>query len=338
MATDASNAAAAVQAAITLRRARATSSCATTSPTPARVASAGAFWNSPDIWCRAHRPGDRIRAHCRPTTRPPARTRTRCAARPTGSTRACATTAPIASLDAWVRMSVTHWPGTGVHLAGIVPADQRPGRSAPIADDARHVLHRRGQGHRLAPGGEQIVNVRVAGGADSAGDGDWSSGTGALAPVPAGRGHAARRAGADRQPRLGRQQPRRRRTSRSSTTDAGPDFAIAIVIGNEENPRRLACSLEINRGDLPRRGPAVRRPGRSRCCAGSASAQSSMQEGAGRDRARVKPKTPRRATLAMRASITVARSRLRRRDLADRLPSRVARSSCSQPLQRVRCP
>ncbi|WP_164234315.1 S8 family serine peptidase [Microbacterium hydrocarbonoxydans] len=123
------------------------------------VPSTGAFWNTPDVWCRTTNPAsdpgalpagygnagphqDPIRGQANWIY---ARVRNR--------------SATVASNEAWVRLSITHWPGTEfIWPASFIPTN---GPGDPIPSPMTHGTYFIGEAKvgPLAPGAEQIVTV-----------------------------------------------------------------------------------------------------------------------------------------------------------------------------------
>lgn len=215
------------------------------------VATVGAFWNSPDIWCRTSDPaGDP-------------------AAFPANYAVAGAHQAPIrgqqnwiclrvrnngttASLDAWVRISIAHFPG----LEFTYPASWQPtnGPGDPLPSPMVPGTYFIGEAKvtAVAPGADQTVVV------------PWPSGLVPPATVMTAGGEVSWHPCllAEVTPHDG---PRRTGNhvwddnnlaqKNISIVDAdsapGSDFRAVAVVGNLEN-RAECVFLEINRGRLPR--------------------------------------------------------------------------------------
>ncbi|WP_119268996.1 S8 family serine peptidase [Taklimakanibacter deserti] len=213
------------------------------------VASTGAFWNSPDIWCR------RLDPAVDPSPLPPnyatagphevpmrgqdnwvyARVRNN---------------GTLASLDAWVRISVTHYPGMEFTYPASFQPINGPGDPVPFPMVPGTYFIAEAKITAVPPGGEQIINVR------------WPT---ALIPpadvaTPSGPVHwhpclLAEVTPHDGPPPTGNHVWDDNNLAQKNIsiigTDAGADFTVATVVGNEENKAEYVL-VEINRGHLPR--------------------------------------------------------------------------------------
>ncbi|WP_247234271.1 S8 family serine peptidase [Telluribacter sp. SYSU D00476] len=242
------NAAAAVQTALTFPASRDLVIRDNLSDT-GTVAAAGAFWNSPDIWCRRLPPSMDTGAlppnyatagpHQDPMRGQPNRVYAR--VRNNGT---------VASLDAWVRISVTHWPGLEFTYPTSFQPTNGPGDSLPTPMTPGTYFIGETKVTGLAPGADQIVNV------------EWPAGlippvtvtvgmssvhwhpcllveiTPHDGPVPTGN-------------HVWDNNNLAQKNITIVGTDSGKDFEFATVIGNEENEADYLI-LEIIRGRLPK--------------------------------------------------------------------------------------
>jgi len=213
------------------------------------VASAGAFWNSPDVWCRTTAPGadpGALPANygvAGPHQSPVRGQNNWVYARVRNN-------GTVASLDAWVRVSVTHFPG----LEFTYPASFQPtnGPGDPLPNPMTPGTYFIGEAKVTAvpPGGEQIVNIQWPAGlippadvATPSGPVHWHPCL--LAEVTPHDGPAATGDHVWDDNNLAQ------KNISIVSADAGADFACAVVVGNEENSAEFLF-LEVNRGRLPR--------------------------------------------------------------------------------------
>jgi hypothetical protein len=213
------------------------------------VASTGPFWNSPDIWCRrlspAMDPGalPANYASAGPHEDPMRNQSNWVYARVRNN-------GTDTSLDAWVRISITHWPGVEfVYPASFQPTNG-PGDPVPSPMTPGTYLIGEVKVTGVASGADQIVNV------------EWPAGlippetvtvgmstvhwhpcllvevTPHDGPVPTGN-------------HVWDDNNLAQKNITIVGTDAGQDFRFATVIGNEHNPAEYLL-LEINRGRLPK--------------------------------------------------------------------------------------
>ncbi len=213
------------------------------------VASAGAFWNSPDIWCR----------RLAPASDPGALPANYATAGPTEDPlRGQANwvyarihnNGTVASLDAWVRISITHFPGMEFTYPASFQPTNGPGDPIPSPMTPGTYFIGEAKVTGIPPGGEQIVNVQWPSGLIPPEQVSTPSGTVCwhpclLAEVTPHDGPA---------PTGNHVWDDNNLAQKNITivgTDAGSDFAIATVIGNEENPADYLI-LEVYRGRLPR--------------------------------------------------------------------------------------
>ena len=208
------------------------------------VATPGAFWNSPDIWCRRNAPGgDPAAIPANYATAGPHEEPMRgqsnwiyARVRNNGTT---------ASLDAWVRLSITHWPG----LEFTYPASFQPltGPGDPLPSPMTPGTYFIGEVKvtGLAAGADQIVNV------------EWPSAL--IPPVSVGGVNWHPCLLAEITPHDGPSPTGNHVWDDNNLaqknisiigTDAGTDFAFASVIGHQDNLADYLW-LEINRGGLP---------------------------------------------------------------------------------------
>jgi hypothetical protein len=213
------------------------------------VASVGAFWNSPDIWCR----------RLSPTTDPGALPANYATAGPHEDPMRGQSNWVYArvrnggtdpSLDAWVRFSVTHFPGMEFTYPESFQPTNGPGDPLPSPITPGTYFIGEAKVTALAPGAEQIVNVEWPPGlippvqvVTLAGTVQWHPCllveiTPHDGPTPTGN-------------HIWDDNNLAQKNISIVGTDAGLDFAIATVIGHEENPAEQLI-FEINRGLLPR--------------------------------------------------------------------------------------
>ena len=214
------------------------------------VASAGAFWNSPDIWCRRLAPGADPGAlpasyadagpHQDPIRGQPNWVHAR--VRNNGT---------AASLDAWVRISVTHWPGLEFTYPASFQPTNGPGDPLPVPMTPGTYFIGEVKVTGLAPGAEQIVNVEwpaaqipPAQVMTSSGLVNWHPCL--LVEITPHDGPAATGNHVWDDNNLAQKNI----SIVDSDAASGEDFAMAMVVGNEENPADHVL-LEIVRGSLP---------------------------------------------------------------------------------------
>jgi hypothetical protein len=242
------NAAAAVQMALTFPASRDLVVRDNLSDT-GMVASTGAFWDSPDVWCRVQAPGMDP------------------GALPAGYAAAGPHQNPVrgqsnwiyarvhnkgtqASLDAWVRISVTHFPGLEFTYPSSFQPTNGPGDPlpSPMVPGTYFIGEAKVTG--VAPGDEQIIHIQ------------WPVGlippesvTVAMntthwhpcllvevtphdGPTPTGN-------------HVWDSNNLAQKNITIVGTDAGQDFQFATVVGNEHNSVDYLL-FEINRGRLPK--------------------------------------------------------------------------------------
>lgn len=213
------------------------------------VASTGSFWNSPDIWCRRLSPGvdpgalPANYAMAGPHQEPERGHSNWVYARVRNN-------GTDASLDAWVRISITHFPGVEFTWPSSFQPTNGPGHPlpSPITPGTYFIGEAKVTG--VAPGADQIVNV------------EWPAGlippdtvtvgmstvhwhpcllvevTPHDGPTPTGN-------------HVWDDNNLAQKNISIVGTDAGKEFQFATVIGNEHNPAEYLL-LEINRGRLPK--------------------------------------------------------------------------------------
>ena len=212
------------------------------------VATPGAFWDSPDIWCRQDAPaGDPGAIPASYATAGPHEAPIRgqsnwiyARVKNTGTT---------ASLDAWVRLSITHWPG----LEFTYPTSFQPltGPGDPLPSPMQPGTYFIGEAKvtGLAPGANVIVNV------------EWPS---ALIPpedvvTPMGTVDWHPCLLAEITPHDGPSPTGNhvwddnnlaQKNISIIDADAGSDFAMATVIGHQDNLADFLW-LEVLRGRMP---------------------------------------------------------------------------------------
>jgi hypothetical protein len=213
------------------------------------VASTGASWNSPDIWCR------RLAPAADPGALPPnygtaGPHEDPLRGRPNWVYARIHNNGTVASLDGWVRISVTHFPGMEFTYPASFQPTNGPGDPIPSPMTPGTYLIGEAKVTGIPPGGEQIVNVQ------------WPAGL--IPPVdvatPSGSVHWHPCLLAEVTPHDGPaptgdhvwdDNNLAQKNISIVGTDVGTDFAIANVIGNEENTAEYLL-VEINRGRLPR--------------------------------------------------------------------------------------
>jgi hypothetical protein len=213
------------------------------------VASAGAFWNSPDIWCRRLSPAtDPAPLPANYATAGPHEDPIRgqsnwvyARVRNNGTT---------ASLDAWVRLSITHFPGMEFTYPTSFQPTNGPGDPIPSPMTPGTYFIGEAKVTGVPAGNDQIVNV------------EWPAG---LIPpeqimTPTGMVNWHPCLLAEITPHDGPTATGNhvwddnnlaQKNISIVNTDAGSDFAFATVIGHQENTADYLI-LEINRGRLPR--------------------------------------------------------------------------------------
>ena len=213
------------------------------------VASSGAFWNSPDIWCRRLAPGmDPGALPANYATAGPHEDPLR--GQDNWVYARIRNNGTDASLDAWVRISITHWPGVEfIYPASFQPTNG-PGDPLPMPMTPGTYFIGEVKVTGLAPGADQIVNVQwpvglippesVTVGMSTA---HWHpcllvEVTPHDGPVPTGN-------------HVWDDNNLAQKNITIVNTDAGEDFTMATVIGNEDNLADYLV-LEINRGRLPK--------------------------------------------------------------------------------------
>lgn len=214
------------------------------------VPTAGGFWNTPDLWCRTTNPASDPGAvpasySAAGPHQPPirgqanwihARVRNRSA---------------VASNEAWVRLSITHWPGTEFTWpASFIPTN---GPGDPIPSPMAHGTYFIGEAKvgPLAAGAEQIVSVEWPAGLIPP-DTIMIGGTPVKwhpcllaevtphdGPLPTGN-HV-----------WDDNNLAQKNISIVDADSSGGDFAAGFVIGHDLNGGK-SMSLEILRGELPK--------------------------------------------------------------------------------------
>jgi hypothetical protein len=212
------------------------------------VASTGAFWNSPDIWCR----------RTDPTSDPAALPANYATAGPHEDPKrgqdnwVCARVhndGTVASLDAWVRISVTHFPGLEfTYPASFQPTNGPGDPTTPMVPGTYFIGEAKVTG--VPPAGEQIVSVL------------WPSGLIPPADIMTGSGTVhwhpcllAEVTPHDGPTPTGNHVWDDNNLAQKNISiveaDSDSDFAVATVIGHEDNKGEHLL-LEVNRGRLPR--------------------------------------------------------------------------------------
>jgi hypothetical protein len=210
---------------------------------------AGTFWNTPDLWCRTTDPASDPAAlpagyaNAGPHESPVrgqanwiyARVRNR---------------GPVASNEAWVRVSVTHWPGAEFTWpASFIPTNG-PGDPIPSPMVPGTYFIGEAKVGPLAAGAEQTVSIEWPAGLIppesvmvSGSTVHWhpcllAEVTPHDGPLPTGN-------------HVWDDNNLAQKNITIVDADAGGDFASGFVIGNEFN-RAKTLSLDILRGDLPK--------------------------------------------------------------------------------------
>jgi hypothetical protein len=212
------------------------------------VAFVGGFWDSPDVWCR------RLPPSSDPAALPP----NHVTAGPHEDPKRGQSNWVYArvhnngtepSLDAWVRFSVTHWPGMEFTYPSSFQPTNGPGDPLPSPMTTGTYFIGEGKVTGIAPGAEQIVHVEWKPGLIPPTDVVTPSGTVHWhpcllvevtphdGPTPTGN-------------HVWDDNNLAQKNISIVDTDAGQDFAIANVIGHEDNPAEYLY-IEINRGRLP---------------------------------------------------------------------------------------
>lgn len=213
------------------------------------VASAGAFWNSPDIWCRTSAPaGDAGALPANYGTAGPHLSPIRGQSNWIYARVRNGGTAP--SLDAWVRLSVTHFPGMEFTYPTSFQPTNGPGDPLPSPMTPGTYFIGEAKLSAIPPGGEQIVNVEWPVGLIPPEDVLTPSGTVVwhpclLAEVTPHDGPAATGNHVWDDNNLAQ------KNISIVNADSGTDFGAAVVIGHEDNMADFLY-LEVNRGALPR--------------------------------------------------------------------------------------
>jgi hypothetical protein len=213
------------------------------------VASVGAFWNSPDIWCRRLAPAsDPAALPANYATAGPHEIPVR--GQSNWVYARVHNNGTTASLDAWVRISITHFPGMEFTYPSSFQPTNGPGDPIPSPMTPGTYFIGEAKVTGVPPGGEQIVNVEWPAGlippdqvSTSSGPVDWHPCL--LAEITPHDGPAATGNHVWDDNNLAQ------KNISIVDADAGSDFALAAVIGHQENPAEYLI-LEINRGRLPR--------------------------------------------------------------------------------------
>ncbi len=213
------------------------------------VASTGAFWNSPDIWCRRLSPGSD------PGALPPNYVTEGPHEDPMRSQSnwvyaRVRNNGTDTSLDAWVRISVTHWPGLEFTYPSSFQPTNGPGDPLPTPMTPGTYFIGEAKVSGIGPGAEQIVNVEWPSGLIPPEDVVTSAGTVHWHPCllaeitphdgPVSTGN-----------HVWDDNNLAQKNISIVGTNAGQDFAIAAVVGNDENMADYLI-VEFNRGRLPR--------------------------------------------------------------------------------------
>ncbi|GAA1959541.1 S8 family serine peptidase [Microbacterium deminutum] len=213
------------------------------------VPSSGAFWNTPDMWCRT----------TTPASDPAALPATYADAGPHESPirgqanwvyARVQNRSSVASNEAWVRVSITHWPGTEfVWPASFIPTNG-PGDPIPSPMTPGTYFIGEAKVGPLAPGAEQTVSIEWPAGLIPP-DEVMVSGSPVhwhpclLAELTPHDGPLATGSHVWDDNNLAQ------KNISIVDADSGSDFAGGFVIGEEFNGAK-SLTLEILRGDLPK--------------------------------------------------------------------------------------
>jgi hypothetical protein len=213
------------------------------------VASTGPFWNSPDIWCRRLAPGaDPGALPANYATEGPHEDPTR--GQSNWVYARIRNNGTDATLDAWVRFSITHWPGLEFTWPASFQPTNGPGDPLPSPMTPGTYFIGEVKVTGVSAGGEQIVNI------------EWPAGLIPPADVvtPGGTVHWHPCLLVEITPHDGptatgdhvwNDNNLAQKNISIVGTDSGSDFAIATVVGHEDNPADYLL-IEINRGRLPK--------------------------------------------------------------------------------------
>jgi len=213
------------------------------------VASAGAFWNTPDLWCRRLSPAtDPGALPAGYATAGPHQDPKR--GQPNWVYARVHNNGTAPSLDGWVRVSVTHWPGTEFTWPASFQPTNGPGDPLPSPMTPGTYFIGEAKVTAVAPGAEQIVSIEwpvglippetvMVGGSPV----HWHPCL--LAEVTPHDGPAATGNHVWDDNNLAQ------KNISIVDADAGTDFQFAIVVGNEFNTAK-SLVLEVNRGRLPK--------------------------------------------------------------------------------------
>ncbi len=212
------------------------------------VPSTGAFWNSPDIWVRNLSPAADGAAALPANYATAGPHLNAIAGQPNWVYARVRNNGTDASLDCFVRISLTHWPGTEFTYPASFTPTTRPGDPIPSPLTTGTYLIGEVKISGLAAGAEQIVNVQ------------WPT---ALVPPefvmmgmvnvkwhPCLLVECSPLDGPTTGNHVWDSNSLAQKNISIVYSDAATDFASALVVGNEENPSDCIF-LEIDRGYLP---------------------------------------------------------------------------------------
>jgi hypothetical protein len=213
------------------------------------VASSGAFWNSPDIWCRRQDPAsDPGAIPASYAAAGPHETPLR--GQPNWVYARVRNNGTQTSLDAWVRLSIAHYPGLEFTYPGSFESTNGPGDPVPSPMTPGTYFIGEAKVTGLPPGADQIVQVQWPTGLIppasvivSGSSTQWHPCL--LAEITPHDGPSPTGNHVWDDNNLGQ------KNISIVNADSGGDFAFAIVIGHEDNVADHLL-LEINRGKLPR--------------------------------------------------------------------------------------
>ena len=213
------------------------------------VSSSGAFWNSPDIWCRHSDPaGDPGAIPASYAVTGPHQEPIR--GQDNWVYLRVRNNGTLASLDAWVRVSISHYPGLEFTWPESFQPTNGPGDPLPSPMTPGTYFIGEAKITGLAAGADQIVSVRWPSGlippesvVVSGVTVNWHPCL--LAEVTPHDGPAANGNHVWNDNNLAQ------KNISIVNADSGQDFAAALVVGNEVS-RSKYVTLEILRGRLPR--------------------------------------------------------------------------------------
>ncbi|GAA4725399.1 S8 family serine peptidase [Sphingomonas lutea] len=210
------------------------------------VATSGAFWNSPDIWCRTTAPAmDPGALPASYGAAGPHQTPVR--GQPNWIYARVHNNGTTASLDAWVRLSITHFPGLEFTYPESFQPTNGPGDPLPVPVTPGTYFIGEAKVAGVPPGGEQVVVIEwpaalIPPSTVASGTVTWHPCL--LAEIAPHDGPAA----------TGNHVWDDNNLAQKNITIVGPDsasdFEMAVIVGNEANRADLLY-VDIFRGKLP---------------------------------------------------------------------------------------